>query len=64
MKDDSGSPAPENRPAARDGRVRSWLAQALADADRRGLPELKPLIEALALSTEALRAADWNDDDA
>jgi hypothetical protein len=64
MKDDAGSPAPEDRPAPRDDRVRSWLDHALADADRRELPELKPLIEALALSTEALRAADWNDDDA
>jgi hypothetical protein len=35
---------------------------ATQDADRRGLPELKPLLEALAKATSALRSADWNDD--
>lgn len=35
-----------------------WLAEACADAERRGLPELKPLLETLARSTGALRAAD------
>jgi len=40
--------------------IAEWLAQALQDAERRGLPELGPLLEALAKSTEALRAADWN----
>ena len=39
-------------------RVDAWLAAACADAERRGLPELKPLLEALARSTEALRIAD------
>ena len=34
---------------------------AVADADRRGLPDLKPLLETLARATEALRAADFND---
>jgi len=38
-----------------------WLMAATADADRRGLPELKPLLQGLAASTAALRAADWND---
>jgi hypothetical protein len=38
--------------------IDSWLAAACADAERRGLPELKPLLEALARSTAALRAAD------
>ncbi len=32
-----------------------WLAAACADAERRGLPELKPLLETLARSTSALR---------
>jgi hypothetical protein len=41
--------------------IESWLTAALADADRRGLPELKPILEALARSTQALRAADFND---
>lgn len=38
-----------------------WLASAIADAEQRGLPELRPLLEGLAASTEALRRADWND---
>ena len=38
--------------------IDDWLAAACADAERRGLPELKPLLEALARSTAALRAAD------
>lgn len=39
-----------------------WLAWAVADADARGLPELKPLLAALAGARRALRAADWNED--
>jgi hypothetical protein len=39
-----------------------WLAWAVADAERRALPGLKPLLEALAASQRALRAADWNED--
>jgi hypothetical protein len=35
-----------------------WLRTACADADRRGLPELKPLLETLARSTAALREAE------
>ena len=42
--------------------VDQWLQSALADADRRGLPALKPVLEALARATKALRAADFNDD--
>jgi hypothetical protein len=38
--------------------IDAWLEAARADAERRGLPELKPLLEALARSTAALRAAD------
>ena len=41
--------------------VDRWLAAAEADAERRGLPELKPLLQGLAASTRALRAGDWND---
>ncbi len=37
-----------------------WLEHAVKDAKRRGLPELRALLEALARSTSALRAADWN----
>src|SRR4029453_7297260 len=34
-----------------------WLKAAIADVERRGLPELKPLLEALAQATRALRSA-------
>jgi hypothetical protein len=40
--------------------VEDWLASSCADADRRGLPELKPLLAALANATRALRAVDWD----
>jgi hypothetical protein len=42
--------------------IESWLQAAIADAEKRGLPELKPLLEGLARSTQALRDADFNDD--
>jgi len=38
--------------------VEAWLNAAVADADRRGLPDLKPLLQTLARSTEALRRAE------
>jgi hypothetical protein len=38
--------------------VESWLEAAVADAERRGLAPLKALLETLARSTAALRAAD------
>jgi hypothetical protein len=47
-------------PVIQDERVRVWLAAAEADADRRGLPEVKPALRLFAQSTAALRAADWN----
>jgi hypothetical protein len=40
--------------------IDAWLEAAIADADRRGLAELKPILETLAKSTAALRAADFN----
>ena len=36
----------------------SWLAAAIADARRRGLPELEPLLKSLAEMTRTLRAAE------
>lgn len=39
-------------------RVAAWLASAIEDAERRGLPDLKPLLEGLARSTASLRAAE------
>jgi len=40
--------------------VESWLDAAREDAERRGLPELKPLLESLAEATRTLRAAPFN----
>ena len=42
--------------------IKTWLDSAIQDAERRGLPALRPLLEALARSTAALRTAEWNDD--
>jgi hypothetical protein len=42
--------------------IESWLRAAIADAETRGVPELKPILETLARATTALRAADFNDD--
>ena len=39
-------------------RLDDWLASAIADAERRGLPELRPLLEGLARSTAVVRDAD------
>ncbi len=44
-----------------DDPIDAWLRAAVADAERRGLPELKPLLETLARSTRQLRAAEWID---
>ena len=48
-----------------DDRIRAsvdrWFRAAAEDADRRGLPELRPLLEGLAEATVTLRAADWNE---
>jgi hypothetical protein len=40
--------------------IADWLAVACADADRRGLADLKPLLVALADATRALREAGWD----
>jgi len=37
--------------------IESWLQAAVADAERRGLPELKAMLEALAKATAILRQA-------
>ena len=42
--------------------IKTWLELATQDAERRGLPALRPLLEAIARSTAALRMAEWNDD--
>ena len=42
--------------------IKVWLENAVQDAERRGLPALRPLLEALARATSALRTADWNAD--
>jgi len=38
--------------------VDAWLSSTVADAEGRGLPQLVPLVQTLARSTTALRAAD------
>ena len=38
--------------------IDTWLKAACDDAERRGLPDLKPLLETLARATAALRDAD------
>ena len=38
--------------------VDDWLTAAIADAERRGLPELKPILESLANAARALRSAE------
>jgi len=49
------------REAVRPRDVREWAESAVSDAERRGLPDLRPLLENLAQSLAVLRAADWND---
>jgi len=39
--------------------LESWKAWAIADARRRGLNDLEPILEALAASTARLRATEW-----
>jgi hypothetical protein len=41
--------------------LEAWLSAAIADARRRGIPDLEPLLRTLARSTAALRAADWQE---
>ena len=38
--------------------VEAWLEAACTDAERRGMPELRPLLESLARAMRALRDAD------
>lgn len=40
--------------------IKTWLENATQDAERRGLSSLRPILEALARTTSALRTADWN----
>src|SRR5258706_3214482 len=37
--------------------LETWLERSVGDAERRGFPELKPLMEALGQATETLRDA-------
>ncbi len=39
--------------------IEAWLKAAIADAEKRGLPELKPLLEGLAHATKVLRTANF-----
>jgi hypothetical protein len=40
--------------------IEDWLTGACADADGRGLPDLKPLLASLAEATRSLRGAGWD----
>ena len=42
--------------------VADWLKSAIADAERRGLPQLKALLEGLAHATTQLRKAPLGDE--
>ena len=42
--------------------LEQWIEDGKSDAYRRKLPELADLLDGLARSTAALRAADWNED--
>ena len=42
-------------------KIEDWLKAAIADAERRGMPELKPLLEGLAQATKLLRSAGFGD---
>lgn len=42
--------------------IDEWLKAAIVDAERRGLPALKPLLEGLAQATRALRKAEFGGD--
>ena len=44
--------------------ITDWLQAAIADAERRGLAELRPLLQSLAQATDVLRRADWIGEDA
>jgi predicted O-methyltransferase YrrM len=48
----------------KDMTIAEWLAAAKADAEKRGLQDLVPMLDGLAQATERLRKADWNDDPA
>jgi hypothetical protein len=41
--------------------IDDWFTWAAADAERRELPTLKPLLEGLRNATRELREADWNE---
>ena len=40
--------------------IDAWLKSAIEDAERRGLPELKPLLEGVAQAMRALRSAGFS----
>ncbi|MGE5813143.1 MAG: hypothetical protein ACM36C_01530 [Acidobacteriota bacterium] len=42
--------------------LNDWLAASIADAKKRGLDELVPILESLAAATRILREAPWDQD--
>ena len=41
--------------------IEAWLRSATEDAERRGIPALKPILDGLAKAVAVVRAADFND---
>lgn len=39
-----------------------WFAFSTTDADRRSLPDMRPVLKGLQGAAASLRAAEWNDD--
>jgi hypothetical protein len=42
--------------------IEAWLKGAVDDVTRSSQPDVRPVLEALALAATALRRADWNSD--
>lgn len=42
--------------------IQRWLEVIQEDATRRGLPQLRDIVEIVTRSAAVLRAADWNPD--
>lgn len=42
--------------------LNDWLAASIADAKKRGLDELVPILESLAAATRILRETPWDQD--
>jgi hypothetical protein len=59
---ESASRIPLTRSSGSHMTLDDWYALAAADAERRQLPDLKPVLKGLHAAAATLRAAAWNDD--